>query len=216
MCSFFLFFSHLPHPVRQEVRSPAGRSQRGGHELHHSGENGECPHPQSQPKDPQLQFTRFAGVDLAFWVHVVGLTGTNQYYIIYMAQGFLPCTDCITKGEFERQLPNHSLLLSRSPRCRWWAPLASWWLLLWRCTRAWTPRLGRTTRQRGTRFSTRVSALKVVCQSSGLLVPGDTWRPVWVHFQSNAGREEQGEGGWWRGQSELGDSVYLLCTRHTA
>lgn len=42
--SFFpalVLFSHLPHPVRQALRSAAGGRQRGGHELHHSGENGE-------------------------------------------------------------------------------------------------------------------------------------------------------------------------------
>lgn len=40
---FSVSFSHLPRPLRQEVWSSARESQRGGHELHHSRENGEYP-----------------------------------------------------------------------------------------------------------------------------------------------------------------------------
>lgn len=46
----------------------------------------------------QLQFTGFAGVSSVFWVRVTGLTGTNRYHIIQMAQEGLPALRWLHQG----------------------------------------------------------------------------------------------------------------------
>lgn len=120
----------------------------------------------------QLQFTGFAGVSPVFWVRVTGLTGTKRYHIIQMAQEGLPALRWLHQGV---SLGDGGLIFFfPSPpltSCRWWAPLASWWSRRWRCTRASTPRRGRTTQQHGTRFSTQVTAV-VTSRSSGTFSAG--------------------------------------------
>lgn len=102
-------------------------------------------------------------------------------------------------------------LPSLSSLCRWWAHLAWWWSRRWSCTRASTPKRGRTTLQHGTAFSAQVlqhrhkflpitlkknakcthtttprRQIAFISQSSGSVCVrfSVTHKPVWTHFQS--------------------------------
>lgn len=98
---------------------------------------------------------------------------------------------------------NQHLIMTRL--CRWWAHSAWWWSHRWSCTRASTPRCGKTTRQPGTAFSAQVSKHQHWSPPPPHPeVPDTVHLSTKAHFQLKV-REWKREG-----RCELGDCVFCV------